>query len=136
MRVLVTGGAGFIGSHFVRRLVASGDVVVVLDKLTYAGNPANLDGTGADLQVGDIADAETVERVAAGCGAIVNFAAETHVDRSILSRRELVDTNVVGVQVLLDWARELAPRLLDRHPELARQHVDRWLGTKAEYLKA
>ena len=62
MRVLVTGGAGFIGSHFVKRLVAGGDDVVVLDKLTYAGNPANLEGTGADLVVGDIADADAVAR--------------------------------------------------------------------------
>ena len=66
MRVLVTGGAGFIGSHFVKRLVAGGDEVVVLDKLTYAGNPANLDGTGAELVVGDIADPEAVARAAAG----------------------------------------------------------------------
>jgi len=62
MRVLVTGGAGFIGSHFVKRLVAQGDEVVVLDKLTYAGNPANLEGTGVELVVGDIADPETVKR--------------------------------------------------------------------------
>ena len=67
MRVLVTGGAGFIGSHFVKRLVAGGDEVVVLDKLTYAGNPANLDGTGVDLVVGDIADEEVVARAGAGC---------------------------------------------------------------------
>ena len=84
MRLLVTGGAGFIGSHFVKRLVAAGDEVVVLDKLTYAGNPANLEGTGVDLVEGDIADPETVARAAVGCEAIVNFAAETHVDRSIL----------------------------------------------------
>ena len=60
MRVLVTGGAGFIGSHFVRRLVASGDDVTVLDKLTYAGNPDNLDGLDVELVVGDIADEAVV----------------------------------------------------------------------------
>ena len=60
MRVLVTGGAGFIGSHFVRRLVAGGDEVVVLDKLTYAGNPANLEAVDVELVVGDIADPEAV----------------------------------------------------------------------------
>jgi dTDP-glucose 4,6-dehydratase len=105
MRVLVTGGAGFIGSHFVKRLVAGGNDVVVLDKLTYAGNPANLDGTGAELVVGDIADAEAVARAAAGCDAIVNFAAETHVDRSILGPKEFVSTDVLGTMTLLEWAR-------------------------------
>ncbi len=105
MRVLVTGGAGFIGSHFVRRLVAAGDDVVVLDKLTYAGNPANLDGLDVELVVGDIADAEVVARAATGCEAIVNFAAETHVDRSILTPQEFVHTDVLGTMTLLEWAR-------------------------------
>ena len=105
MRVLVTGGAGFIGSHFVKRLVAGGDDVVVLDKLTYAGNPANLEGSGAELVVGDIADAAAVERAANGCEAIVNFAAETHVDRSILGPQEFVHTDVLGTMTLLEWAR-------------------------------
>jgi dTDP-glucose 4,6-dehydratase len=110
MRVLVTGGAGFIGSHFVKRLVAAGDDVVVLDKLTYAGNPANLDGVGAELVVGDIADEAAVERAATGCEAIVNFAAETHVDRSILSPRDFIHTDVVGTQTLLEWARAKGAR--------------------------
>jgi dTDP-glucose 4,6-dehydratase len=105
MRVLVTGGAGFIGSHFVKRLVAGGDDVVVLDKLTYAGNPANLDGTGVDLIVGDIADLEAVARAGVGCDAVVNFAAETHVDRSILGPQEFVHTDVLGTMTLLEWAR-------------------------------
>ena len=105
MRVLVTGGAGFIGSHFVKRLVAHGDDVVVLDKLTYAGNPANLEGVAAELVVGDIADPEAVGRAAVGCNAIVNFAAETHVDRSILGPKEFVSTDVLGTMTLLDWAR-------------------------------
>ena len=112
MRLLVTGGAGFIGSHFVKRLVAGGDEVVVLDKLTYAGNPSNIAGTGADLVEGDIADPETVARAAEGCDTIVNFAAETHVDRSILTSRDLVDTNIVGVLVLLEWARDAGARLV------------------------
>ncbi len=105
MRVLVTGGAGFIGSHFVKRLVADGDDAVVLDKLTYAGNPANLDGTGVELVVGDIADPEAVARAAVGCDTVVNFAAETHVDRSILGPKEFVSTDVLGTMTLLDWAR-------------------------------
>jgi dTDP-glucose 4,6-dehydratase len=110
MRILVTGGAGFIGSHFVRRLVAAGDEVVVLDKLTYAGNPANLDGLDVHLAIGDIADADAVARAGRGCDAVVNFAAETHVDRSILTPRDFVHTDVVGTQVLLEWARDEGAR--------------------------
>ncbi len=110
MKVLVTGGAGFIGSHFVRRLVAAGDEVVVLDKLTYAGNPANLDGVDAQLVVGDIADAEKVARAGEGCVAVVNFAAETHVDRSILGPAEFIHTEVLGTQTLLEWARATGAR--------------------------
>jgi dTDP-glucose 4,6-dehydratase len=105
VRVLVTGGAGFIGSHFVKRLVTAGEDVVVLDKLTYAGNPANLEGVSAELVVGDIADPDAVARAAAGCHAVVNFAAETHVDRSILGPRDFILTDVVGTQTLLEWAR-------------------------------
>jgi dTDP-glucose 4,6-dehydratase len=112
MRVLVTGGAGFIGSHFVRRLLDAGDVPVVLDKLTYAGNPANLEGLDVELVVGDVADPDAVARAGRGCDAAVNFAAETHVDRSILGAREFVLTNVVGTQTLLEWARETGGRLV------------------------
>jgi dTDP-glucose 4,6-dehydratase len=106
VKVLVTGGAGFIGSHFVKRLVAAGDEVVVLDKLTYAGNPANLDGLDAELVVGDIADPDAVADTATGCDAVVNFAAETHVDRSILTPKDFIHTDVLGTQTLLDWTRE------------------------------
>src|SRR5262245_46792180 len=105
MRVLVTGGAGFIGSHFVARLAARGDEVVGLDKLTYAGNRANLEGVEHEFHEGDIADPEAVASTAAGCEAIVNFAAETHVDRSILGPAEFIVTDVLGTQVLLDHAR-------------------------------
>jgi dTDP-glucose 4,6-dehydratase len=105
MRVLVTGGAGFIGSHFVRRLSDSGNEVVVLDKLTYAGSRENLEGVPHTFYEGDIADAETVAEAATGCEAIVNFAAETHVDRSIIGPAEFILTDVVGTQVLLDHAR-------------------------------
>jgi dTDP-glucose 4,6-dehydratase len=106
MRVLVTGGAGFIGSQFVRRLVESGDEVTVLDKLTYAGNRANLEGVDHDFHRGDIADQDAVARAAEGAEAIVNFAAETHVDRSILGPAEFILTDVLGTQVLLDHARQ------------------------------
>jgi dTDP-glucose 4,6-dehydratase len=101
----VTGGAGFIGSHFVARLVAAGDDVVVLDKLTYAGNRSNLEGVEHEFHQGDIADPDAVARAAEGCAAIVNFAAETHVDRSILGPAEFISTDVLGTQVLLDHAR-------------------------------
>jgi dTDP-glucose 4,6-dehydratase len=112
MRVLVTGGAGFIGSQFVRRLVEAGDEVAVLDKLTYAGNRANLAGVEHDFHQGDIADPAAVARAADGVDAIVNFAAETHVDRSIMGPAEFILTDVLGTQVLLDYARQRGIRHL------------------------
>ena len=105
VRILVTGGAGFIGSHFVKRLLRAGEDVVVLDKLTYSGNRANLPD-GVELQQGDIAEPDDVARAARGCDAIVNFAAETHVDRSILSAEEFGRTEFRGTQVLLEHLRE------------------------------
>jgi dTDP-glucose 4,6-dehydratase len=110
--VLVTGGAGFIGSHFVKRLARQGADVVVLDKLTYSGNRANLDGVEHTFYEGDIGDPEAVAGAAAGCDAIVNFAAETHVDRSILGAAEFIQTDVLGTYVLLDWARAAGARLV------------------------
>jgi dTDP-glucose 4,6-dehydratase len=110
MRVLVTGGAGFIGSHFAKRLERAGEDVVVLDKLTYSGNPANLEGSGIELVAGDICDPQAVERAARGCSAIVNFAAETHVDRSILGATDFGRTEFVGTQTLLERVRELRVR--------------------------
>ena len=112
MRVLVTGGAGFIGSHFAKRLAAAGDDVVVLDKLTYSGNRANLAGSDVELVVGDICDADAVAAAADGCDAVVNFAAETHVDRSILGAAEFIETDVLGTYVLLNWARDAGVRLV------------------------
>jgi dTDP-glucose 4,6-dehydratase len=110
VRVLVTGGCGFIGSHFVKRLLAGGGDVVVLDKLTYSGRTENLDGIDVDLHVGDIADPEAVARAAAGCEAIVNFAAETHVDRSILGATDFGRTEFFGTQVLLEEVRRTGAR--------------------------
>ena len=112
MKILVTGGAGFIGSHFARRLAAHGEEVVVLDKLTYAGNRANLEGVEHEFHQGDIADPEAVARAANGVDAIVNFAAETHVDRSILGPAEFILTDVLGTQVLLDHARHHGKRFV------------------------
>jgi dTDP-glucose 4,6-dehydratase len=112
MRILVTGGAGFIGSHFARYLATRGEEVVVLDKLTYAGNRANLEGVEHRFHQGDIADPDAVARAAKSVDAIVNFAAETHVDRSILGPAEFILTDVLGTQVLLDHARHHGKRLV------------------------
>jgi dTDP-glucose 4,6-dehydratase len=111
MRILVTGGAGFIGSHYVRTLLAGGyptaapTHVTVLDKLTYAGNLANLEPVAADPRLrfvqGDICDAALLKSVVPGHDAVINFAAETHVDRSIAGASAFVTTNVTGVQLLL-----------------------------------
>lgn len=118
--ILVTGGAGFIGSAFVRRMVTRYPhyIIVVLDKLTYAGNLDNLipvqDAPNYHFERGDIAHRETVQRVIEqyGVDAIVNFAAETHVDRSILDPDAFIHTDVVGVYTLLDVARQLGvPRV-------------------------
>ncbi|MEX1344727.1 MAG: dTDP-glucose 4,6-dehydratase [Candidatus Limnocylindrales bacterium] len=113
MRILVTGGAGFIGSTFVRRRLAStSDSVLVVDKLTYAGNPANLAGLDADPSTGDryrfvqadIADEPAMRELAGEVDAIVNFAAESHVDRSILEPTAFLHTGVMGVYALLEAA--------------------------------
>jgi dTDP-glucose 4,6-dehydratase len=105
VRVLVTGGAGFIGSSFVRARLDAGDELTVLDRLTYAGHRENLAGVMEHIRFvhGDICDAEAVAGVM-DVDAVVNLAAESHVDRSILGAGEFVRTNVVGVQVLLDAA--------------------------------
>ena len=112
MRILVAGGAGFIGSHFVRRLADKGEDVVVLDRLTYAGNLANLAGVAHDFRHGSITDPNAVAAAARGCEAIVNFAAETHVDRSIIRGGDFLETNVIGVHVLLEEARESELRVV------------------------
>ena len=110
-RLLVTGGAGFIGSAFVRKLVADkADVALtVLDKLTYAGNLANLEPVASDPRYrfvhGDINDAPLVDELAATVDAIVNFAAESHVDRSIEAPDAFVQTDVHGTFTLLEAAR-------------------------------
>jgi dTDP-glucose 4,6-dehydratase len=112
VRILVTGGCGFIGSHFVKRLAARGDDVVVLDKLAYSGNLANLEGVEHAFVHGDIADHVAVAGAGEGCDAVVNFAAETHVDRSILAADDFIRTDVVGTHVLLEWVRAAGVRLV------------------------
>jgi dTDP-glucose 4,6-dehydratase len=123
-RILVTGGAGFIGSCYVRDVLArrDGTEITVLDKLTYAGNEANLAIVRADHEQaarltfvrGDIGDASVVEPLVASVDAVVNFAAESHVDRSILDPSAFLRTGVIGVHVLLEACRTGAgqPRFL------------------------
>ncbi|WP_411101531.1 dTDP-glucose 4,6-dehydratase [Streptomyces sp. cmx-4-9] len=112
MRILVTGGAGFIGSQFVRSLLSQDPTarITVLDKLTYSGVEENLapvaDHPGYTFVRGDICDVDAVDQVMAGHDAVVHFAAESHVDRSIAGAGPFVMTNVVGTQVLLDAARK------------------------------
>jgi dTDP-glucose 4,6-dehydratase len=117
VKILVTGGCGFIGSNFIRRLFESrGDRVSVvnLDKLTYAANPANLsdvaDRPNYRFLRGDIVDPEAVREAMEGCDAVVNFAAETHVDRSLLGDASFIETDVRGVFVLLEEARRQSVR--------------------------
>ncbi|NTW45659.1 MAG: dTDP-glucose 4,6-dehydratase [Candidatus Moranbacteria bacterium] len=112
MKLLVTGGAGFIGSNFVHHVLREHpeDEVVVFDLLTYAGNLENLREAEGNPRFrfvkGDIADPEAVKPLVAECDAVVHFAAESHVDRSIMEPSAFVRTNVLGTQVLLDAARE------------------------------
>ena len=113
MRVLVTGGAGFIGANFVHHTVAHRPDarVTVLDKLTYAANPASLDGTGAELVHGDIADAQLVDRLVADSDLVVHFAAESHNDNSLRDPSPFVQTNLVGTFSILEAVRKHGTRL-------------------------
>jgi dTDP-glucose 4,6-dehydratase len=109
MRLLVTGGAGFIGSNFVRYWLARhpDDHVVVLDRLTYAGDPRSLDGIGVRLAVADICDLDPTERLLAEeeIDVVVNFAAETHNSLAVVEPDRFFRTNVLGTQTLLEAAR-------------------------------
>ena len=112
MRLLVTGGAGFIGCNFVRHVLAeTGDIIVrVLDKLTYAGNLDNLQDVAVDPRFefikADVCDADAVRAAMDGVDRVAHLAAETHVDRSIISAEAAVQTNFVGTFVMLEAARE------------------------------
>ena len=107
--ILLTGGAGFIGSAVARALVASGRQVVVLDKLTYAGRREHLDGVPVDLVVGDVCDAALVARLTEGAAGVVHAAAESHVTRSLEDPSAFIRTNVEGTRVVLEAAARAAP---------------------------
>ena len=140
--LLVTGGAGFIGSCYVRDVLARGDGtrITVLDKLTYAGNEANLAPVRDDPEQaarlafvrGDIADAALVRPLVASADAVVNFAAETHVDRSILEPEAFLTTGVIGVHVLLEACRvaERRPRFLQVSTDEVYGHVESGQATE------
>jgi len=115
-KILITGGAGFIGSNFVKYVLAEHPEaeLIVLDKLTYAGNLDNLKEVWDDARFtfvkGDICDGQVVEKSMSGCDAVINFAAETHVDRSIGDAGAFVRTDVYGTHVLLEAVRKLKVR--------------------------
>jgi dTDP-glucose 4,6-dehydratase len=135
MRLLVAGGAGFIGSNYVRHHLEAhpDDTVRVLDKLTYAGRRENLEGVPAErceLVEADIADRDAVRAAIEDCGAVVNFAAESHVDRSIEAPGEFITTDVYGTYVLPEAARDAGVR----HLQVSTDEVygDLELGTATE----
>jgi dTDP-glucose 4,6-dehydratase len=137
MRLLVTGGAGFIGSAFVRLMITdSPHEVINLDKLTYAGNLENLAPVAGDARYrfikGDICSRDLVDHIvdAYKPDAIVHFAAESHVDRSILSPRPVIDTNLVGTFTLLESARTM------RVPRFVHVSTDEVYGSLDEPLEA
>ncbi len=114
MKLFVTGGAGFIGSNFIRHVLGIGRdfAVVNYDKLTYAGNLTNLESVASNPNYqfvkGDICDAASVEGAMRGCDAVIHFAAESHVDRSIYEPAPVIQTNVTGTFVLLEVARKVS----------------------------
>ena len=138
MRLLVTGGAGFIGSNFVRHALAERPTwrVTVLDALTYAGNLANLEDLTGNPQLrflrGDIADAGEVAAALVGIDVVVNFAAESHVDRSILDSAPFIRTNVVGTHTLLEAARQ---RGLTRFLQVSTDEVYGSLGAEGKFTE-
>ena len=137
MNLLVCGGAGFIGSTFVRqRVLEHGDEVTVLDKLTYAGRRENLQAVLSDIRFleGAIEDPAAVAEAVAGCDAVVNFAAETHVDRSIADPEGFIVTNMQGTHVLLEAARERGLRYLQVSTDEVYGSIERGSFTEASPL--
>ncbi len=139
MRLLVAGGAGFIGSNYVRMRLGSHpeDRVRVLDKLTYAGRPENLEGLSEErleLIEADIADRDAARAAVEGCDAVVNFAAESHVDRSIEAPGEFITTDVYGTYVLLEAARDAGIRHLQVSTDEVYGDFDKGSATEASPL--
>ena len=142
MKLLVTGGSGFIGSNFVRHVLAAhpDDTLVNLDKLTYAGNPANLRDVEADPRYafvhGDVCDAKLVRDVAHGVDAIVNLAASTHVDRSLMEPDEFLKTDVFGVFTLLEAVKDLRiPRFVHISTDEVYGSVERGSSRESDPLR-
>jgi dTDP-glucose 4,6-dehydratase len=139
VRILVTGAAGFIGSAFVRHVLDQHqeDEILGLDLLTYAGNPANitdaLENPRFRFVQGDIADSDLVRRVTLDVDAIVNFAAETHVDRSLLEPEAFARANVIGVMTLLDAARTNDLRMLQVSTDEVYGHVPEGVAAKEDH---
>lgn len=138
MRLVVTGGCGFIGSNFVRLLFEARPSwdLLILDSLTYAGNLQNiadlLESSRVAFLRGDIAEPEIVHEALGGADAVVNFAAESHVDRSIIDSTPFIRTNVVGTQVLLDASRELG---LERFLQVSTDEVYGTLGPTGKFTE-
>jgi len=142
VKLLVTGGSGFIGSNFIRHVLGTHaeDTVVNLDKLTYAGNPENLADVAGDPRYtfvhGDICDAKVVRDVARGVDAIVNFAAESHVDRSLVEPDAFLKTDVFGVFTILEAVRELKiPRFVHVGTDEVYGSVERGSSRESDPLR-
>ncbi|MDP1819886.1 MAG: dTDP-glucose 4,6-dehydratase [Acidimicrobiales bacterium] len=141
MKQLVTGGAGFIGSNYVRYVLAhTDDEVVVYDALTYAGNLSTLKDVDDDPRYrfvkGDICDPGTLEEAMAGVDAVVHFAAESHVDRSIVGSDDFVNTNCFGTNVVMDTARRLEiDRVVHIGTDEVYGSVDEGSSTEADPLE-
>jgi len=136
LKILVTGGAGFIGSNYVHHHLGRypEDQIVVLDKLTYAGRLVNLEGLPEDrlsFVEADICERDTARRTVEGCDAIINFAAESHVDRSIEAPGEFITTDVFGTFVLLEAARDAGIRHLQISTDEVYGSIDEGSFTEA-----